>query len=248
MPQPTRPRRPKLNTRRSVSYTSTGMKTLDSGTVERFHMIRLTEIEGEILRAASDDVAYQEFRSYFSSSCTQFCPKLPGLAHATTCFASRRDDSTLSPASSRFYSWASTLFTRTRSADRRPREAPCTSRWNSAALSCTLGRCLRDGSRHQVLLSERPNKPIAPDIGKESIRSIEALDPRLAERQNSYGISESPGGIGVSGPISASEMASDALSVVRRSPIGISLRKYDEKTTIAEALHSLTLARLSVLT
>ena len=31
---------------------------------------------------------------------------------------------------------------------------------------------LRDGSRHQVLLSERPNKPIAPDIGKESIRSI----------------------------------------------------------------------------
>jgi len=62
--------------------------------------------------------------------------------------------------------------TRTRSADRRPREAPCSSRWNSAALSCTLGRCLRDGSRHQVLLSERPNKPIAPDIGKESIRSI----------------------------------------------------------------------------
>src|SRR6266403_5189752 len=107
----------------TVSIRLTILAVTSRSTVERFHMIRLTEIEGEILVAASGDVAYQEFRSHFSSSsCTQFCPKLPGLAHATTCFATRRDDSTLSSASSRFCSWASTLFTRTRSADRRPRD------------------------------------------------------------------------------------------------------------------------------
>jgi hypothetical protein len=87
----------------TVSMRLTILVVNSRSTVERFHRIRLTEIEGEILRAASGDVAYQEFRSHFpSSSCTQFCPKLPGLAHATTCFATRRDDSTLSSASSRF--------------------------------------------------------------------------------------------------------------------------------------------------
>ena len=87
----------------TVPIRLTILAVTSRSTVERFHMIRLTEIEGEILVAASGDVAYQEFRSHFSSSsCTQFCPKLPGLAHATTCFATRRDDSTLSSASSRF--------------------------------------------------------------------------------------------------------------------------------------------------
>jgi len=96
----------------TVSIRLTILAVTSRSTVERFHMIRLTEIEGEILVAASGDVAYQEFRSHFSSSsCTQFCPKLPGLAHATTCFATRRDDSTLSSAPLVFAmaSWPSRL-------------------------------------------------------------------------------------------------------------------------------------------
>ena len=112
---------------------------------------------------------------------------LTGLAHATTCFATRRDDSTLSSASSRFCCWASTLFTRTRSADRRPREAPlflplefCSSFLHSRSLFCGTDRDIRCScpnvqtsqlrpisGRSQFEVSEAPLFADVPHVGRQ---------------------------------------------------------------------------------